>query len=340
MHTRLMANGLEIGVQEVNRTPKGVRIRLDRVGFDPPAKPQALVAGLVKRGVTAIVLPCHPDLQASIAAAANRRLLMLAPCDSNAATAERVAGYWTVGMVGTAEAVQLANFAALQNGTSAMILSSPRSRYSTTFSGYFRTAAKRRGIAVVGEASMRLDARDIAGVVAAVNKTKPRVIFAGLYSPYSERFVLKLRKAGVRTPVYLPSGTDVPLSFARYGAAMKDVTFTSFGFPRPNATKRYVDAYRKRFRGDVYGSYPGIGFETARVLQTALGNSRSNTWDALDRAFTKGFRTTGVAATDLAYAPENGRHPTAEVGLARIIRGEYVPVVASVPADPETPPAR
>jgi branched-chain amino acid transport system substrate-binding protein len=340
--TRLMANGLEIGVASINRTAKktGVRIQLDRTRFKPQTKPAALITRLAKAGVTAVVLPCHPDLQATIAAAAARRkLLVLAPCDSNARTAQRVPRYWSVGMAGNAEAAGLANFAALQNGTSALIVSSKRSSYSTTFAGYLREAAKRRGISVVGQTSVRLDGRDVDSLVTEIRRTKPRVILSGLFSPYSEKIVLKLRARGILTPIYLTSGADMPMDLARYGDAMKDVTFASFGFARPNADQPFVAAYRTRFRREVYGGFPGIGFETARVLDTAARKARSNAPDALDRALTRGFTTVGIAAGGLAYGPGIGHHPVAEVSLARIIRGAYVPLVASVPPAAMVPPA-
>ena len=340
--TQAMANGLEVGVAAVNRTAgkTGVRLQLDRTRFVPGSKPATLVAAAARRGATVIVLPCHPDLQTSIAgAAARQKLLILAPCDSDPRAAQRVARYWTVGMTGNAEAAQLVNFAALQNGTSGLIVSSPGSRYSMTFAKYVRVAAKRRTVSIVGQKSMRLNSSDIAGVVAEINRTKPRVLFAGLYSPYSEQFVAKLRAAGVRIPVYLPSGADTRLDISRFGDVMKDVTFGSFGFPRPSAESLFLDPFRKRFKRPVYGSYPGIGFETARVAATAARGARATTGDALDRAFRKGLRTVGVAAGDLAYTAANGRHPSAEVGLARIIRGEYVAVTASIPLPEFVPPA-
>jgi ABC-type branched-subunit amino acid transport system substrate-binding protein len=242
-------------------------------------------------------------------------------------------------MAGNAEAAGLANFAALQNGTSALIVSSKRSSYSTTFAGYLREAAKRRGISVVGQTSVRLDGRDVDSLVTEIRRTKPRVILSGLFSPYSEKIVLKLRARGILTPIYLTSGADMPMDLARYGDAMKDVTFASFGFARPNADQPFVAAYRTRFRREVYGGFPGIGFETARVLDTAARKARSNAPDALDRALTRGFTTVGIAAGGLAYGPGIGHHPVAEVSLARIIRGAYVPLVASVPPAAMVPPA-
>ena len=335
--TRLMANGLEIGARQPGQ---GVRISLTRKRFAPTAKPATLIQSLAGSGVTAVVLPCHPDQQAALGAEAGRRgLLVLAPCDFNARTAGSIPRYWSVGMNGNAETAQLVNFAALQNATNALILKAPRSSYSATAAAYFREAIKRRGLTVTGEVEVQQSGSNLDAVAKEIQRTRPRAVVTGLPAPQAVRIIVGLRSRGVLTPIYLTSGMDIPLDLNRFGESMKDVTFATYGFARPTTSRPFSDGYRKRFRRVAYGGFPGIGYETARVLRAAATKAKSADAAKLDRALATGLKVVGVATADNVYQSGAGRHPIADVALARLIRGEYIQVVSSVPPANTIPPA-
>lgn len=331
---RLVANGAEIAVQQINA--KGgiggkVEIDLTRHRIAPSASPVATVLRLSRQGVRTLILPCNVDLQPQIAdEAARHGMFMIAPCDFDA-HAKR-ARYWPVGMAGNAQAGQLAGMAKRNNGTSAFVLESRATYYGRKLTSYFRAAMRLYGIRLAGQTAVEPRKTSITSLAEQIKRAQPRIIFTALQSPDAQVVVAGLRRQGVLTPVYGTDAADGGFNLSNYGESdLADFSFASHGFPRPTSDAFFED-YRKAFKTTPVGSFPGLGFESVRVLEAAVRKARSTAPAALDAQLKKkGLTVVGVALGDMRYPGRGARRPLANVGVAAIIFGEYTPLFASVP---------
>jgi len=336
-HNQLLDNGIDVAVGELNG--KGgiggkVRVALERVRFRASSRPARLMHA-VPQGTEVAILPCNVDLAPALAkAAAARRLLMLSPCNPDPAATRRIPMDWPTAMSGNQEAAQLVDWALGERMEPAYLLvAEPKTSYVSALTRYFRAALKKDDIPLVGEGTVKLDGSNLSTVAKDIRRAKPLVILTAVFSPYVEKIAAGLRHHGVRAPILVGDGMDAQLDLQKYSwRDLSEVMFASFGFARPSS-KTFFDDYKARFRKRPVGAFPGLGLETIRVLEAAVLKAGSTAPRAIDGAFAKGFKLTGVGLSDKTYPGNGVREPITDVGISRVDAppGVYYPYYSSIP---------
>jgi branched-chain amino acid transport system substrate-binding protein len=341
---RLIREGATVAVAQIDAAGgaahQGVRLLPESLdGLSPAAVQQRLRAA----GPGAVlVLPCDADSEFSLAAgAAPYKTLMLAPCDADAALAQSIPTYWPVGTPGNDEAAGLAGYLQRLDGSTAFVIDTPGLRYTDAMTGYFRAAAQARGIQITGTATVSLavgeaEVKRAASAIRAA-RPKPAVVFTALPPPYVNRLAAGLAGDGVQQILFGTSAMDTPLSLTKGAAALENATFGSYGFPSEDAAaSNFLTAYRARF-GLPVGSFPGLGYETIRLLDAAVTKARSTTPAAIQQALLGGISLPGVALFDRSYGGGSDHSPTTSVSVEKISSGSFLPLVTGPPTDVPKP---
>jgi ABC-type branched-subunit amino acid transport system substrate-binding protein len=329
----LIANGAQVAADESGsaKSPIGTqKLTLVQVPLRGDANPAQVMGALVKRGIKVVVLPCDVDSVPALAKAGSQAdELMLLPCDPDRNVASSTPRVWPTGMAGNEEVAQMVNYAESLNGTTGYILSAKGSGYIATMDRYFREAAKLDGVKILGESTVAMNGKNTAAVASAIKKVNPRVIFTALFSPYAEPILAGLRSHGVVIPpVFVTDGMDADENLDRYGNVLQNVNVASFGFPRPTS-EQFLRDYQSAFGHQPSGSFPGLGYETLQILDTAVAKAGSTDTTAINDAFSKGFTVTGVALGDVQYLGHGQQIPRTNSALARIVRGEHYALFSS-----------
>ena len=347
IHNRLIANGATIAAQEINTQGAGkghppVRLKLRVIRVRPTASPKGIVRSLVRGSTRVLILPCNVELQESLArAAAKASLLALSPCNPDATMANSLPRYWPIGAAGSAQAQQLVFYAyyTYRHPKTAFLLGAAHSWYARQMTRELRAFARRYKIRIVGEASVS-GSKGIAGLAQRMHKVDPTVVFAAVPSPTVESIVTQLRNRRVASPFFVTDGMDAAIDFPGYrngpnNSSIEDVVFATFGFPRPGpASARFLRDYAAVYGKRVPYSFPGLGYETVEVLEAAARRASVLTPAGLDASFAKGFTVRGVALEDTVYRGHGHRQPVTAVGIAQVIRDDYVPLFTSVAGHP------
>ena len=128
------------------------------------------------------------------------------------------------------------------------------------------------------------------------------------------------------------------INFFRYrdgpvSSSLEEVIFATFGFPRTSGA-RFLSDYAASYGKKPLGSFPGLGFETVHVLETAAQRAEALTPGGLDASFAKGFTVKGVALEDISYQGHGHRQPVTYVGMAEVVRDKYAALFTSVAGHP------
>jgi len=345
IHNRLIGNGATIAANEINaqRMAKGrvpIRLKLNVVTVKPTASPKRILRALRRASTRVLILPCNVELQESLAHAATKAgLLTLSPCNSDSKSAKNLPRYWPTGPTGAAEAAQLAFYAqSYAHAKTAFVLGAAGSWYARQMTSELRAAATRNKIRVVGQASVPAGSQGIAALARRIRKVDPAVVFAAVPSPAVESIITQLRNWKVGAAFYVTDGMDAAINFLQYrdgpyNSSIEDVVFATFGFPRP-ASGQFFRDYAEAYGKQPVGSFPGLGYETVHVLETAAQRAGSLTPTGLNASFVKGFTVKGVALEDISYQGRGHRQPLTSVGLAQVIRDAYVPLFTSPAGHP------
>jgi branched-chain amino acid transport system substrate-binding protein len=338
---RLITQGATVALAQLNAAGgaarHGVRMVAEQLdGLTPPAVQQRLHAA---GSGAVLVLPCDANSQTTIAEGAARYgTVMLAPCDADAALARTIPTYWPVGMAGNDEAAGLTGFMQRIGYSSVYVLDTPGLTYASTMTRYFRAAAQARQLRITGGSTVSLPVTkaELKAVASAIHSTPTRTdaVFSALPPPYINQLAAGLLADGVHQVVLGTSSMDTPLTLSAGSRALENATFPSYGFLSEDdpATSAFVSAYRARF-GLPAGSFPGLGFETIRLLSAALAKARSTAPAAIQQALAAGISLTGVALADRSYKAGADHNPIGTVSVEKISAGAFLPLLTAAPTD-------
>jgi ABC-type branched-subunit amino acid transport system substrate-binding protein len=334
---RSIAQGAGIAINELNAAGglvKHIQVKLVPQNLD------GLSAAEVERrlrseAAAALVLPCDTDSQLSLTAeAAQYKTLMLAPCNLDPTAGERYPTYWPVGMSTSDEAYGLTTFMRRLGYQNAFIVTAPGSRYVQFATNYFRAAAQRTHIRIVGSATVSLTTKDFSGLAHTIHITSPRpsIIFTALPPPVANQMAAGLRAQGLPQSLLGASVLSTPLTFTD-ASALSEAVFASYGFPPESpAARHFIATYKKLFGNEPVGSFPGLGFETIRVLEAAVHQARSAMPKAIEQALSKGLALEGVALAERRYRPGKDHNPIGPVAVEKDFTGHHFePVLAANP---------
>ena len=332
-----IAQGAAVAVDELNAAgglPRRTRIKLVPQNLDGLSAAE-VQARLRSEAAAALILPCDTDSQLSLAAGAARyRTLMLAPCNLDPTVGERYPTYWPIGMSTSEEMAGLVRFMRQIGYGSVFIVSAPGSHYVQLVTSDFRAAAQRSGIRVLGSASVSMTTKDFSSLAHAIEAASPRpsIIFTALPPPLVNQMAAGLKAQGITQSVVGASVMDTQLTVTSNAGALEDSVFPSYGFPRESpAGHHFLVSYKNRFGNEPVGSFPGLGFETIRVLQAAVRQARSAEPSAIEQALSRGLVLEGVALAERRYQPGTDHNPIGPVAVEKDVSGHFEQVLATTP---------
>jgi ABC-type branched-subunit amino acid transport system substrate-binding protein len=332
-----IVQGAGMAVDELNAAgglARHIQVKLVPQSLDGLSAAQ-VESRLRAEAAAALILPCDTDSQLSLAAEAERyKTLMLAPCNLDPTVGERYPTYWPIGMSTSEEMAGLTSFMRTIGYGSVFIVTAPGSRYVQLVTDDFRTAAQRRQIRIAGSASIAMTTSDFSGLAHTIEAASPRpsVIFTALPPPLVNQMAAGLKARGIRQSVVGASVMDTQLTVTSNRGALEDSVFPSYGFPRESpAGHHFLATYKKLFGNEPVGSFPGLGFETIRVLEAAVQQAHSAEPDAIEQALSRGLALEGVALAERRYQPGKDHNPIGPVAVEKDVAGHFEQVLATTP---------
>jgi hypothetical protein len=132
---------------------------------------------------------------------------------------------------------------------------------------------------------------------------------------------------------------DTPLTLSSAHGTLEHAIFPSYGFMREEAAAhRFAADYRRLFHTSPVGGFPGLGFETIRLLEAAVRRARSAQPSAIQRALAAGITLHGVGLGDRTYEPGGDHEPVGEVAISELVSNALLPLVATMPNGEAPPP--
>jgi branched-chain amino acid transport system substrate-binding protein len=346
---RSIAQGAEVAVDELNAKggllARHIHVKLVRQSLDGLSA-TAVQARLRSEAAAVLILPCDTNSQLSLAGgASNYGMLMLAPCNPDATAGRRYPTYWPVGMAATDEAAGLASLGDRVGYRRVFVVSAQGTNYVELLTNAFRSAAQTEGIQVVGSASIDPASTDFSGLANAIKAANPSptAIFTALPPPLVNRVAAGLLAQGVGQAVLGSAAMDTPLTLAsdpkaKGPKALENAIFASYGFPRVSASaRRFLTDYHTTFGHEPVGSFPGLGFETIRLLEAAVHKVGSAEPSAIQQALAGGVALQGVALATRTYERGGDHNPVGTVAITKIAGGSFFPLVAITPSNAPTP---
>jgi ABC-type branched-subunit amino acid transport system substrate-binding protein len=237
-----------------------------------------------------------------------------------------------VGASSRQEAAALVSYLAEDNYRKLFLVTASGTGYAEPVASAVRNAAQARGIQIQGSASVSVTSPDFSAVVHAVEAIRPLpvAVYAALPPRLAAGLANSLADKGLHLSVLGSTVLDTAQTLAS-GKALENATFVSYGFAREDGeASRFENEYKANFGRAPVGSFPGLGFETVRVIAAAARRAGSGDPRAIQRALTAGLTVQGVGLASRTYAA--GVHtPVGDVGISKVFSGELVPVLATEP---------
>jgi branched-chain amino acid transport system substrate-binding protein len=210
----------------------------------------------------------------------------------------------------------------LRGGT-AFLLVDRRSDFTRALARFFRQRFVARGGTVVGQMFYATGERNFAPAIARVRglRSPPDVLFFSALPSEAGRLVRQFRAAGLTQPILSGDGFDTPLVGRVAGTLADDIYYSTHvaldsGAPR---VRRFVAAYRKRYRRLPENAFAALGYDTMRLIADAVRRARSTEPRAIRDALaaTRGF---AMVTGTISYA--GGRRiPRKPVTIVRVQDG-------------------
>jgi branched-chain amino acid transport system substrate-binding protein len=330
----LITQGAQVAVAELNAagglTSRHIRVNLLPESLDG-LSPTAVRSRLRAKAAAALILPCDTDTQLALAeGAAQWGLLMFAPCDLDPTAGQRYPTYWPVGTPSSDEASGLTKFMSLYGYLSAYVISTPGSRYFELLAGYFRSAARKRGIQITGTSSVATTTEKFDSVARAIRAAPTSAaIFTAAPPAFATKLSAALRAEGIVQPVAGSALMDTRVVLAGGPEVLENAFFPSNGFARDDlAARRFASDYQRRLHKPPAGSFPALGLETIRLLANAVRKAGSAQPSAIQRTLAGGFALRGVGLADRIYEKGGNHNPVGQVDISKVSYHGLSPLVA------------
>jgi ABC-type branched-subunit amino acid transport system substrate-binding protein len=266
-------------------------------------------------------------------------MLMLAPCTHDASFGRRYPTYWGIGAAANSEAGGIANFIAQAGYPRVFTIAGRGTAYGSLLERYFVHAAPLSRLRVVGRAGISDADAQAAALARAVTAARATALFTSMSPPQVGRLVMQLRRHDVNLPIFGTTAMDTTRTLRGGVRSLQESFVASYGFARETkGGRRFRDGYRLRFGHAAVGSYPGLGYETIRVLEGAVRRARSAKPSAIQQALAGGLTIRGIALPDRSYVRGGSHNPVTSIGISKILGRRLRPVFAGVPTGRIPPP--
>jgi branched-chain amino acid transport system substrate-binding protein len=294
-----ISNGMKLAVKEINDAG-GIdgKVKLDLQVKDTKSDTGNVVKltqEFIDGGTKVVFAECNADAQVAAAAVAQRGgAVELSACNAEPKIGKQYPNYWGVGLSPNVTMAAAAQYAAKNKGYKTVyMLSSTDLLYNKTLQGYFKDAAAKLGMKVVGEDFYKVGATDYASNITKIKNLnpKPDVIFSSIFVPDSGTFVKQLRAAGVTVPVISGDGSDSPLLTKIGGKGAEGTCVVTHAFPvQGEPTEAFYGKYKTEYGVSPDTAFAGVGYNNVKLLAAAVQKAKSTDPNAIAKALSGGMK--------------------------------------------------
>ena len=233
-----------------------------------------------------------------------------------------------------AQAFAMADIARMRlRARSAFVLLDRKADFTVALARFFRQRFVARGGTILGTAAYVTGQRDFAATMTGIrnlDKQPDVLFFAGLPSEAGP-LVRQARRTGLRQPILSGDGFDTPLIGQVAGNLADDVYFATHVSLESRAprVRRFVAAYRQRYRRAPENAFAALGYDTLNLLAHAIRRAGTDRPGAIRDSLAK-TRNFAMVTGTISYGPGQ-RPPRKPVTIMRVTNGHPAFYAAVLP---------
>lgn len=188
---------------------------------------------------------------------------------------------------------------AMGAGTAAVIVDIAQADYSVGLGNLFLKAFGEMGGKVLVTTYIQTGDRDFRSQLSEVHATSPDIIYLPNYYTEDALLAKQIREMGIKVPILMADGAQVPELVKAGGEAVEEVYLTSH-FSLEAITnklaKKYVAKFRKKYKRDADG-FGALGADAYFILIGAIKRAKSTEGSKIRTALTETKNFKGVTGT-------------------------------------------
>jgi branched-chain amino acid transport system substrate-binding protein len=185
---------------------------------------------------------------------------------------------------------------AMGAGTAAVIVDIAQADYSVGLGNLFLKAFGEMGGKVLLTAYIQTGDRDFRSQLSEVQAANPDIIYAPNYYTEDALLAKQIRELGIKAPILMADGAQVPELIRDGGKAVEGVYLTShFSLEAVNTNlgQRFVAKFKKKYERDADG-FGALGADAYFILTGAIGRAKSTEGSKIRTALTEMKNYQGV----------------------------------------------
>lgn len=324
--------GIVLAMDEINAAGgiKGRKLRVKTI--DDQGKPEeavtAVKALITRDKVVAILGEVASSI--SLAMAPQAQMLktpMISPSSTNTKVTEQGDYIFRVCFIDPFQGEVMAKFAYETLGVAKVaVLRDVASDYSVGLGDEFVSTYRKLGGEIVGDESYRKGDVDFRAQLTSMKDKGAGAIFVPGYYNDVGLVAQQARALGLAVPLLGGDGWDSPKLYEVGGKALEGSYFSnhySVEDPSPRI-KSFVEAYKKRFGGEVPDGLAAQGYDAMMVLGEALKRATDDSSEALRDAIAATTNFDGVTGNITMDANRNAQKPAVVLKVGEGGRYEFV----------------
>ena len=185
---------------------------------------------------------------------------------------------------------------AMGAGTAAVIVDIAQADYSVGLGNLFLKAFREMGGKVLLTAYIQTGDRDFRSQLSEVQAANPDIIYAPNYYTEDALLAKQIKELGIKAPILMADGAQVPELIRDGGKAVEGVYLTShFSLEAVNTNlgQRFVAKFKKKYERDADG-FGALGADAYFILTGAIGRAKSTEGSKIRTALTEMKNYQGV----------------------------------------------
>jgi branched-chain amino acid transport system substrate-binding protein len=316
--------GIMLAVEEVNAAGgiKGTKIR--DINVDDQGKPEeassAVTELITRENVIAVLGEVASSISLQMAPVAQKhKIPMITPSSTNVKVTQIGDYVFRVCFIDSFQGTVMAKFAKDDlKATKVAVFRDIASDYSTGLADEFIKTYKAMGGEIIADESYHKGDVDFRAQLTSLKAKSPQAILVPGYYTDVGLIAKQARELGIKAPLLGGDGWDSSKLYEIGGSALDGSYFSnhySVDDPSPKI-KAFVDAFKKKYNGEVPDSVAAQGYDALMVLADALKRSIDPSGPALRQALAETKNFDGVTGTISMDENRNAVKPAVVLKLA------------------------
>jgi len=275
--------GTLLAVEEINAAGGVLGRRMELLTEDDLSKagePATVVNKLIARdGVVAVLgeVASSRSLEAAPICQQNK-IPMISPSSTNPKVTETGDYIFRVCFIDPFQGTVMANFAAnTLKAKKVAVFTDVKSDYSKGLAKYFKEGFKKAGGEIVSELDFNGGDKDFKAQLTAIKASSPDAVFVPGYYTDAALICIQAKQLGLKVPLFGGDGWESD-QLVKIGQDAVEGNYFSTHYAPDVATeksRRFVEAYRKRFNGKLPDAMAALGYDSAMILADAMKRANS-----------------------------------------------------------------